>query len=700
MKSSWLISAVSAGLATSAAAGGAIDPITLVESHLSHLATHGTDTYGQQQSAMWVSSLDLNTRALPASVYPQAGVRVYRNIVAPRGSTLYWDTPQLAAAHRLSSMTGNPAHAAAADAYIGAFLQVGVGDHGLFGWGSHYFWDVQTDRLMFFIDNETPVNATSSRTYHEMRPHTPDWQLFWRIDPIATERHIRAVGEHHVKGGFATTTGAFDRHAYGPGSIVPEYSFVEAGGVIVESLTWLHQKTAPASTELTDLAKQVARYSYDARSLSTGLVPNQRDTNRWDRHVTTSEIGVWGASVLKAYDHTGDTEYRDMAAGAVKAYLQHAWDPQTDRYFGKVNISNGSPNFGTTTTFQPGRYSRAWNALFPTHDYLIALGDASISLHAATNDPAFEVAARRIARVMHEERAGLNAIDGNGAYAELYGRGIRFLLNAAEEFDDPALHQQARRLAHEAIYVLHHNGMFRGHGGEDRYDAVDGVGFLLDALLDVGPIPTRNDARTLARYSFSNAQGFTAAPSETDAFVIAAPMTAGTGLNALVSVGGNPAPSVGISGLNATAATQQHAVDAAAYLSFVISADDGMRLDLSHLLFDLQRSAGSHAPTRYALRSSVDGFAANLAADELWDATFRTYFVSLLDDAFADLQQIELRFYFYGGSGQQDLYARLDNLQIIGDARAIPEPAAVAMLLLGGAASVWRRTKQTNRGRS
>jgi hypothetical protein len=31
--------------------------------------------------------------------------------------------------------------------------------------------------------------------------------------------------------------------------------------------------------------------------------------------------------------------------------------------------------------------------------------------------------------------------------------------------------------------VLYAHGMFRGHPGEDRYDAVDGVGFLLLALL-------------------------------------------------------------------------------------------------------------------------------------------------------------------------------------------------------------------------
>jgi hypothetical protein len=41
----------------------------------------------------------------------------------------------------------------------------------------------------------------------------------------------------------------------------------------------------------------------------------------------------------------------------------------------------------------------------------------------------------------------------------------------------------AKKVADEAVGALFDHGMFRGHPGEHRYDAVDGVGFLALALL-------------------------------------------------------------------------------------------------------------------------------------------------------------------------------------------------------------------------
>ena len=60
---------------------------------------------------------------------------------------------------------------------------------------------------------------------------------------------------------------------------------------------------------------------------------------------------------------------------------------------------------------------------------------------------------------------------------------IDFLCPAAGSLGIPAIWDQARRVADEAVAALWAGGLFRGHVGEDRYDAVDGVGFLLLSLL-------------------------------------------------------------------------------------------------------------------------------------------------------------------------------------------------------------------------
>jgi len=84
--------------------------------------------------------------------------------------------------------------------------------------------------------------------YHEIRPHTPAWEIFWRLAPEATEREIRMTGKRHV---IDPATGLFNRHDDGKQGD----AFVEAGSVFVESLSWLSKKTGDRS--LHDLALKI-----------------------------------------------------------------------------------------------------------------------------------------------------------------------------------------------------------------------------------------------------------------------------------------------------------------------------------------------------------------------------------------------------------------------------------------------------------
>ena len=65
----------------------------------------------------------------------------------------------------------------------------------------------------------------------------------------------------------------------------------------------------------------------------------------------------------------------------------------------------------------------------------------------------------------------------------MFGRAIQFLTDAGQTFHNPQYTAQARQLADAAIDTLFAYGMFRSHASEDRYDAVDGVGYLLLALI-------------------------------------------------------------------------------------------------------------------------------------------------------------------------------------------------------------------------
>jgi hypothetical protein len=172
----------------------------------------------------------------------------------------------------------------------------------------------------------------------------------------------------------------------------------------------------------------------------------------------------------------------------VSAYLCNAPDESAGgRWFGKVSIANGAPITESTTDYQPGVHSDFWGAMFPTHDYPAHLAEVCIALWQQTGNATYRSAAYACASRLRSDTPGQS---GRFGYAEHYGRWIHFLLHAGNVFSDQSLVYQAHCLADEAIDQLMTDRMFRTHTGEDRYDAVDGLGLLAIALLalyDNGP---------------------------------------------------------------------------------------------------------------------------------------------------------------------------------------------------------------------
>ncbi|MHB0935941.1 MAG: hypothetical protein ACYDCO_12650 [Armatimonadota bacterium] len=442
-----------------------------LRAHLDAVLADGTDRYGPRATTMWVASLDTKTRSYPVDEpKARAGQRVYRDIDTPFGSAIYWDQPALVAAHALSRATGDDRYARAADDYVRDFLAVGIAESGLFEWGNHVYYDVFTDEITRFHGGP-----------HEMRPIPPAWELFWRVSPEATERQIRAAGRLHL---FDPETGGFNRHADGQ----PGCAFLETGGILVEMLCWLGKRVGDAA--LCDTAHRIANYSFSHRNPQTGLLENNPTEERWDKWMCTTEVGMWAGSLLRAAEYSGRPELSQMAHDAVAAYLRYGYDAAARRYYGKLQVADGEhvpsePDDvpGLNNFYQPATYADPWNAYFPTHDYPIALAETCVALYRLTGEEQFAEAIDRWAGVLRETPPPAQTADGHGEYAELYGRDIHFLLRAADATGDAAYRAQAAALADQAIERLFAHGMFRTHAGEDRADAVDGIGYLLLALL-------------------------------------------------------------------------------------------------------------------------------------------------------------------------------------------------------------------------
>ncbi len=208
-------------------------------------------------------------------------------------------------------------------------------------------------------------------------------------------------------------------------------------------------------------------------------------SKRWEHYTRTTEVGLWAGSLLRAADYANINQFRSMARDVVTAYLDYSWDQTTSQYFGRLNVNDGTPQrdlpgIDKITIYQPETYADVWNALFPSHDYPLALAETCVTLFEQTQLPDFRIAIYRWADII-AKRTYDNLPEVR--FAEQFGRAIHFLLHASIVLDDNRLRVQAVDLADVAVSSLFAGRMFRGHTGEDRYDAVDGVGYLLLALL-------------------------------------------------------------------------------------------------------------------------------------------------------------------------------------------------------------------------
>jgi len=133
------------------------------------------------------------------------------------------------------------------------------------------------------------------------------------------------------------------------------------------------------------------------------------------------------------------------------------------------------------------------------------------------------------------------------------------------------------------------------------------------------------------------------------------------------------------------------------FFSFTISANAGYQLDLSDLTFDAARG-GSSSPRGWVLRSSIDGFAANIATDVVPtdQPTVTPFSVNLSAAQYQGLlSPVTFRIYGYAPTAP-GVGTYYDNLTLNGlVTQTIPIPSALLMLLggLGALVPVAKRAR-------
>ncbi len=463
------------------------------------LMAHGTDTYGELHSPMLVTILDVQSRTCPEDPEKlDEQFRVTRrDRRSPGGSNLLTDQPTLKAMYALSDITGNQDYAAFADRYCGYVMNNLVDQQGFFWWGWHRHCDVFEDRRK----GHNPNRAKWGENVYPHEIHAINgiaWDRLWAVDKDAVTAEVEAIWKWHV---IDKKSGEINRHGDGNKGC----DFTMSGGAFVEAFAFMYSKTN--EKEWLARARLVADYFWKRRDPNTNLLPERPNAGRkrFDGGSSVTAIpGLHCHALLKAYEMTKEKTFRDYAVAYLKAYATFGFDEKSGKFWGALRL-DGTPIPGPRVSegyaaYEPRGHLDLWEPYVAGYQYPIYTAQAYTYAAQLTDDPDMLRAAKRFAAWISKTPPGSVESENTwyqeystgpgrqGTYAGKYGRTISFFLHLHVITGERRYLEEARKFAEEAMEKLHHKGLFRGHPAKPYYEAVDGVGYLLYALLELDQV--------------------------------------------------------------------------------------------------------------------------------------------------------------------------------------------------------------------
>jgi len=454
------------------------------------LIQHGVDRYGPQQIPVLVSILDVETRSCPADPKPldEAWRVTRRGRRNPAGANLLTDQPTLKAMYALSEVTGNGDYTAFADRYAGYVMANMVDKHGFFWWGWHRHYDVFKDRRDGHNGNLHEIHAINSIA----------WDRLWAVDKGAVTKEIEAIWSWHVVN---KKSGEINRHGDGHKGC----DFTMSGGAFIEAFAFMYSQTK--DPQWLDRAKRIADYYWARRNPTTNLLVERPNAGRkrFDGSCSVTSLpGLYCHSLLKAWERTGEQVFKDQAVAYLKAWARYGYDEKTGCFWGALRL-DGSPIAGPRVKkgyaqYEPRGHLDLWEPYVAGYQYAIYTAQAYVYAYHVTGDPDMLTAAKRFAEWIKKTPPGTIETEGTwysaysegpgrkGTYAGKYGRTISFFLHLYVVTGEREYVDAARSMADAAIAKLYHKGLFRGHPAKPYYEAMDGVGYLLYALLELNEL--------------------------------------------------------------------------------------------------------------------------------------------------------------------------------------------------------------------
>ncbi len=471
------------------------------------LINFGTDTYGPIHTPMFMSIIDVDSLTSPEDplvdlvgsdcesnvandAFYDACVRTEgrprHGRLSPAGTNAWLDQPLIKAMYLCSRMTSDTTYSDAADAYMSYFMNNCKKANGLFYWGSHSYWHAFNE-------------SYSGDGTHEILIKHPDWENLYRLNPSAVTAEVDGIWDRHI---CDKNTGRHNRHDSGGCGI----DFAFSGGSFAIAFAYMYNATG--QQVYLDRARLVADWHWDSRNLTTGLMPDRAAGHDYSY---TSDTGPHASQLLRCYELTGDTAFRDYAISYIKAYERYGWDGGDRNYYGMLNTGDGTPELdsgsfgGYSANYYPVGYVDVWRTIMYTYEFPLIAAQSAVYAYELSDvgggvkDSELLTIAEHWAEVIEnnippypgrrwENEMGIVMPDltrTEGTYAENYGRAISFFVHIYRATQDTHYLDLAEGLATEAVEKLYTNGIFKGHPAKPYYQSNDGVGFLLYALLEL-----------------------------------------------------------------------------------------------------------------------------------------------------------------------------------------------------------------------